>query len=90
MPFPLSGDAEITINQTGGSRGTPHSEGGEKEQTPEFPEKRPRKKWTHEETQNLVKGCNKVCYFVIIQPRVLSFLQEPAYLRILTPVPTVC
>jgi len=30
-----------------------------------LPEKRPRKKWTHEETQNLVQGCNKVRHFVI-------------------------
>ena len=31
-----------------------------------LPEKRPRKKWTHEETQNLVRGCNKVRHFVIL------------------------
>lgn len=57
---------------------TPHSEEGEKEPTQELihlPEKRPRKKWSHEETQNLVRGCNKVRHFVIVRLCTLPLLE---------------
>ena len=62
--------------------GTPHSEEGEKDPMHELihlPEKRPRKKWTHEETQNLVKGCNKVRHFVVIQSRILYILEGSSF-----------
>jgi len=90
-PLRFGGNAGTTITQNGDSRGTPQSEEGEKEPTPELvhlPEKRPRKKWTHEETENLVKGCNKVRHSVIIQPRTLPPSRIPL-LRILTLVRTV-
>jgi len=59
-----------SIEESRARLGTGHP--GEKELVHELmhlPEKRPRKKWTHEETQNLVRGCNKVRRFVIIPPR---------------------
>ena len=64
-PLRFDGNGARTVTRNG----TPHSEEGEKDPMHELihlPEKRPRKKWTHEETQNLVKGCNKVRHFVVI------------------------
>ncbi|KAF9647230.1 hypothetical protein BDM02DRAFT_2733890 [Thelephora ganbajun] len=58
----LDGNAGTMATRNGNLHGTLHSEEGEKELMHELihlPEKRPRKKWTHEETQNLVRGCNK-------------------------------
>lgn len=34
-------------------------------QTQPQPEKKQRKKWSEEETQMLVKGCNKVCTLIL-------------------------
>ena len=67
--FRFDSNAEATVTRNGDSRRTLHSEDGEKDLVHELmhlPEKRPRKKWTHEETQNLVKGCNKVRHFDIV------------------------
>jgi hypothetical protein len=69
MPLRFGGNVGATAIRNGDSRGRPHSEEGEKEMIHELihlPEKRPRKKWTHEETQNLVRGCNKVRHFAIL------------------------
>lgn len=45
------------------------------DESPALPEKRQRKKWTAEETQNLVAGCNKVCAILaLVQSMYLSFL----------------
>ena len=67
-PLRFDGIAGGIVIRNGDSRGTLQSEEGEKDPI-HHPEKRPRKKWTHEETQNLVRGCNKVRHFVIIKPR---------------------
>jgi len=47
----------------GGLHETSHNEEGGREPVDELihlTKKRPRKKWTHQETQSLAKGCNKV------------------------------
>lgn len=75
-PLRFDGNAGTTVTLNGNPFKTPRNEEGEKELVQELmhlPEKRPRKKWTHEETQNLVKGCNKVRHSVIFQPRTLPF-----------------
>lgn len=56
-PLRFDGSVGNTVTRNGDPYATPHSE-GEKELI-HLPEKRPRKKWSNEETQNLVKGCNK-------------------------------
>jgi hypothetical protein len=62
-PLRYGGNVAASVIRRGDPYRTPHSEEGEKELVHELmhpPEKRPRKKWTHEETENLVRGCNKV------------------------------
>lgn len=69
--------------------GMPHMGECEKELVHEpvhLPEKQPRKKWTREETQDLVKGCKKVRHFVIVQP---LYPRRIAFLRVLALAPTI-